>query len=103
MLVAGDELYFVSDGGIATCADPRTGKVHWSERLGGNFSASPVAAEGLIYFFNESGAGYVVKAGTKFELLETNALGEAVLASPVVVDGALIVRSEGHLWRIGRR
>ncbi|MES2573283.1 MAG: PQQ-binding-like beta-propeller repeat protein, partial [Verrucomicrobiota bacterium] len=63
MLVVGEELYFVSDGGIATCADARTGKVHWSERLGGDFSASPLEAEGRIYFQNETGIGFVVKAG----------------------------------------
>jgi outer membrane protein assembly factor BamB len=103
MLVAGNELYFVSDAGIASCADARTGKIHWSERLGGDFSASPVLADGRIYFFNESGVGYVVKAGKSFELLETNVLGEPTLASPVPIDGALFVRSEAHLWRIGRR
>jgi outer membrane protein assembly factor BamB len=102
MLVVCDELYFVSDGGIASCADARTGKIHWTERLGGNFSASPMVAEGRIYFFNESGVGYVLKAGKKFELLETNALGEPTLASPVPMDGVLFVRSEEHLWRIGR-
>ena len=101
MVVVGDELYFVSDAGIANCADARTGKIHWTERLGGNFSASPVTAEGKLYFFNETGIGYVVKAGKTYELLAANALGEPTLASPVVVDGALIVRSEGHLWRIG--
>lgn len=102
MVVVGDEVYFVSDGGIATCADARTGKIHWSERLGGNFSASPVVTEGMIYFFNESGTAYVVRANKKYELLETNTLGEATLASPAVMDGVLFVRSEGHLWRIGK-
>jgi len=103
MIVAGEELYFVSDAGIASCADARTGDLRWSERLGGNFSASPVAAEGRIYFFNESGVGYVVKAGKNYELLATNELGEGTLASPAVADGALFIRSEKHLWRIGGR
>ena len=51
------ELYFVSDAGIATCADAKTGKVHWNERLGVGFSASPVFADGRIYFQNEEGVG----------------------------------------------
>jgi outer membrane protein assembly factor BamB len=102
MLVLGDELYFVSDAGIATCADARTGEVHWSERLGGGFSASPVAAEGRIYFQNETGIGYVVKAGKQFELLATNELAEPTLASCAVTDGALFIRSETHLWKITR-
>ncbi len=101
MLVVGDELYFVSDGGIATCADARTGTVHWTERLGGDFSASPFVAEGRIYFQNETGVGHVIKAGKSFQLLATNDLGERTLASAAVQDGALFIRSESHLWRIG--
>ena len=101
-LVLGDEVYFVSDGGIATCADARTGAVHWSERLGGNFSASPVAAEGRVYFQNEAGVGFVVKAARTYEVLATNDLGEKTLASYAVADGALFIRSEGHLRKIQR-
>lgn len=100
LLVVGDEVYFVSDSGIATCADARTGQVHWTERLGGNFSASPIAAEGRVYFQNEEGIGYVLKAGKTYELLAKNELGERTLASPAVADGALFLRSEGHLWKI---
>jgi len=101
-LVLGDEVYFVSDSGIATCADARTGAVHWSERLGGDCSASPFAAEGRIYFQNETGVGTVVKAGKTFEVLAKNELGERTLASSAVADGALFIRSELHLWKIAR-
>ena len=100
-LVVGDELYFVSDAGIATCADARTGRVHWNERLGGGFSASPVVAEGRVYFQNEEGVGFVVKAGTTYELLARNELGERTLASAAVDDGALYLRGAEHLYRIG--
>ncbi|KAB2647945.1 MAG: PQQ-binding-like beta-propeller repeat protein [Verrucomicrobia bacterium] len=99
-LVLGDEIYFVSDAGIATCADARTGAVHWSERLSGGFSASPVAAEGRVYFQNEAGVSFVVQAGKTYQLLATNDLGERTLASPAVADGALYLRSEKHLWKI---
>jgi outer membrane protein assembly factor BamB len=102
MIVAGDELYYVSDAGIATCADARTGKVHWAERIPGNYSASPFAAEGRVYFQNETGIGTVVRAAREFQNLATNSLGEATLASPAPVDGALFIRSEKHLWRIGK-
>jgi outer membrane protein assembly factor BamB len=101
-LVIGDKLYLVSDGGIASCFDAGTGKMHWSERLGGGFSASPVAAEGRIYFQNESGVGYVMKAGTKYELLAKNDLGERSLASPAILDNCIFIRTESHLWRIGK-
>ena len=102
-LVVGDELYFVSDAGIATCADARTGRVHWNERLGGGFSASPVLAEGRIYFQNEEGVGFVVRAGKTYELLARNELGERTLASAAVDDGALYLRGADHLYRIGSK
>lgn len=102
MVVVGNELYYVSDGGIATCANALTGEVYWAERLGGGFSASPVVAEGRIYFQNETGTGYVVKAGKTFELLATNEMGERTLASPAFADGTIYLRSEGHLWKIGK-
>lgn len=101
-IVVGDEVYFVSDSGIATCLDARTGKLHWSERLGGGFSASPVFAEGRIYFQNEEGVGTVLQAGNTFAVLAKNDLGERTLASPAVAEGAIFLRSKPHLWRIGR-
>ncbi len=101
-LVVGSELYFVSDSGVASCLDARTGRVHWSKRLGGDFSASPVFAEGRVYFPNEAGVTYVVKADRTFELLATNDLEERTLASPAVGENALLIRSESHLWRIGK-
>ncbi len=100
MLVAGQELYFVSDGGIASCLDAQTGTVHWSERLGGDFSASPVCAEGRIYFQNEAGVGTVIKAGARFELISKNDLEESSLASYAVADNRLFIRTSAHLWAI---
>ena len=99
-LVIGDEVYTVSDNGFATCADARTGKVHWSQRLGGNFSASPVAAEGRVYFLDEAGVTTIVRAATTFEQLAQNDLAARTLASPAVADGALFIRTESHLLRI---
>lgn len=100
-LVVGDEVYVVSDNGIATCADARSGRVHWTERLGGGFSASPVAAAGRVYFVSEEGITSVVRAGKSYELLATNDLGERALASPAVEEGAIFLRTESHLWRLG--
>lgn len=101
-ILVGEELYFVSDAGIATAVEAKTGKVHWSERLGGDFSASPVFADGRLYFQNETGTGYVVKPGQTYELLAKNDLGERTLASYAVDDGALFIRGEKHLFRIGK-
>jgi len=102
LLAVGDELYFVSDNGIAKCLDARTGKVHWDERLGGDFSASPIYAAGRVYFQSEAGVGIVVRAGKTFELLSRNDLEERTLASYAVIDHALFIRSEFHLWRVGQ-
>lgn len=101
--MVGDELYFVSDSGIASCLDARTGKPHWSERLGGGFSASLVFAAGRIYFQNEEGVSTVLQAGKTFEVLAKNDLGERTLASPAVADGVIFLRSKPHLWRIGNK
>ncbi len=101
-LVVDDELYCVSDSGIATCLDARTGTLHWSERLGGGFSASPVLAEGRVYFQNEEGVGTVLKAGKTFEVMAKNNLGARTLASPAVTDNTIFLRSQSHLWRIGK-
>jgi outer membrane protein assembly factor BamB len=100
MLVVGDELYMVADNGVVTCADAKTGNVHWSDRLQGGFSASPLYADGKIYIQNETGVGYVLKAGKKFQKLAENSLGENSLASYAVTDGALFIRTEKHLWKI---
>jgi outer membrane protein assembly factor BamB len=99
-LLAGDELYLVSDGGVASCLDARTGKVHWRERVGGSHSASPLLAGGKVYFQDEEGTGTVIKAGRTFEQLARNALGERTLASYAAADGALFIRTERHLYKI---
>ncbi len=103
VVVAGDELYGVADSGIATCWDAKTGTVHWQERIEGNYSASPIVAEGKIFFLSEDGVGTVVKAAQTFEKIATNKLEERALASYAVADGALFIRTAGHLYRIGRR
>jgi outer membrane protein assembly factor BamB len=100
MLAVGEDLYFVSDNGVATSVEAKTGKQNWTKRLGGDFSASPVFAEGRVYFENEAGVTTVVKAAKEYEAVATNDLGERMLASPAVVDGAMILRTENNLWRI---
>jgi outer membrane protein assembly factor BamB len=100
VLLVGDELYAVSDMGVASCFDAQTGKVHWQERLEGNYSASPLAAEGRIYFQNETGTGTVIKASREFSILAKNNLEERTLASYAVAENALFIRTEEHLYRI---
>lgn len=102
-VVVGDEVYVVSDMGVATCFDAKTGTVHWQERLEGNYSASPLAAEGRIYFQNETGTGTVLKAGKEFVKLATNKLDERTLASYGVAGKAFFIRTEANLYRIESR
>jgi outer membrane protein assembly factor BamB len=100
LLLVGDELYMVSDRGVASCLDARTGEVHWQERIGGNYSASPVYADGKIYFQSEEGTGVVIQAGKQFRQLASNELGERTLASYAIADHAILIRTDKHLYRI---
>jgi outer membrane protein assembly factor BamB len=102
-LLIGGELYMVSDNGIATCLDAKTGKAHWRERVPGQYSASPVAAGGYVYLQNEVGVGTVLKAGTAFEVVATNKLGERTQSSYAVDGDALLIRTEKHLYRFERK
>jgi outer membrane protein assembly factor BamB len=98
-VLAGDELYMVSDKGIATCLDATTGKMHWSERVPGGYSASPIYHDGKIWLTNEDGGGTVLAAGKTFKILAQSDLKEKTLASFAAADGALYVRTERYLYR----
>jgi outer membrane protein assembly factor BamB len=102
-LVVGDELYIVSDEGLASCLDMRKGEPHWQERLPGAYSASPLVADGRIYFLNEEGQGTVLKAGTKFEIVARNPMKERALASYAASAGSLYLRTESAVYRIGTK
>lgn len=99
-ILVGDELYTVSDKGVATCRDARTGDTHWSERILGDCSASPVFADGRIYFFGEDGRTAVVQPGTKFVTLAENMVEGRVMASVAIADQSLFLRTDTHLYRI---
>jgi outer membrane protein assembly factor BamB len=85
-LLVGDELFVVNDGGIASCLDAKTGTTHWVQRLGGAFSASPVFADGRIYFLSEEGTSAVLAPGKEFHKLAESALDGAILASMAVSE-----------------
>ncbi len=99
-LLVEDVLYTVSDGGMLTARAAATGREWYSERLAGAVCASPLYADGRIYVCDEAGKTSVVKAGPKFELLAANQLDGRVQASPAVEGKALILRTDGHLYRI---
>lgn len=99
-LLIGDELYVVNDLGIVMCLDARTGQLHWQQRIGGNHSASPISADGRIYFLSEEGVATVIALGKEFRKLATNELDGAALASMAVSRGSIFIRTHGHLYRI---
>ena len=96
-------LYFIEDNsGFANCLRADTGERVWRERLGGRkYSASPVAADGKLYFTSEDGLVTVIKAGPKFEVLAKNDVGELVVASPALSQGRIFLRGDKHLYCIG--
>jgi len=99
-LLVGNELYVVNDVGILSCLDARTGELRWIQRIGGNYSASPIYADGRIYFQSEEGVTTVIEPGTTFKKLATNTLDEATLASMAVSGGSIYVRTDRHLYKI---
>jgi outer membrane protein assembly factor BamB len=100
VLLVGDLLFMVNDGGIVTCLEAKTGQVVWRNRIGDTYSASPVAADGRIYFFGEDGKATVIEPGRQFKVLARNHLEGGFMASPAIVGRALILRTRTHLYRI---
>ena len=99
MLVIGENLFMVSDAGFATFLNAKTGDVHWSERVGGAYSASPIHYEGKIYLTNETGQGKVLAASKEFKEISKSDLKERTFATFAAVEGALFIRTEKHLYR----
>jgi len=102
-LAYGDHLYTVANNGILSVYEAKTGTRIYQQRIGmgGSFTASPVAAAGKIYVATEDGDVYVLKAGTAYEMLAKNTIGEAILATPALAGDVLFVRGAKHLFAIG--
>ncbi|MGE3779468.1 MAG: PQQ-binding-like beta-propeller repeat protein, partial [Pirellulaceae bacterium] len=85
-------------------ADLQDGKILWQLRVGGTHWATPVLAGDLLYCFNQDGEARVVKiSDAKGEVIHSVQLGEKIQGSPAIVDGALYVRSDKHLWKVAQR
>lgn len=100
LLLVDDVLYMNNDGGIVTAIDAKTGAEIWAERIGGNYSASPIFANGHAYFFSEEGKATVIKPGRTFNKVAENKLASGFMASPAVTDNALILRTKTDLYRV---
>lgn len=100
LVLVDDLIFMLEDGGVASCLEARTGNQIWQERVGGNYSASPVHAESRIYFFSEDGKTTVIEAGRQFKVLATNQLAGGFMASPAIAGRAFFLRTKTHLYRI---
>ena len=103
LLLVGELLFMISDDGMMSCLDAKTGKVHWSERQNGAYTASPIYADGFIYVANQTGKTIVVKASKSFEPVATNELKDGCMASPAVSGDAILLRTRTHLYCIGKK
>ena len=104
MLVYGDYLYNAAWNGKLTCYNAITGEQIYSEKVGnGNsYTSSPVAADGIIYIADNDGKVYSVKAGSEFQLLHENNLGETYMSTPAISDKYLLFRTVNHLIAVSK-
>ncbi len=102
-IIYGDLFYAVSDNGVFSAYDAKTGEVVYQQRLPSSFSASPVAADGRLYLASEDGDVFVVKAGRQYELLSKNTMGQPLMATPALSQGMLIVRGQDAIYALGER
>jgi len=103
-VVYGDHLYSVTNNGVLTCFDAKTGASVYQQRIGeqgGAYSASPVAADGKLYFAMEDGEVNVVKAGPTYQFLSRNPIGEVLMATPAISEGVVYVRGMQHVFALG--
>jgi outer membrane protein assembly factor BamB len=101
---SGGHLYLVDDTGSVTCRDAKSGKLKWREKAAGNFSSSPVIVGDKLYLATEDGVAYVMEVSPRGGKVVTEVdMEERIFASPAIVDGAVFIRSEEHLWKITGR
>jgi outer membrane protein assembly factor BamB len=103
-ILYSDYLYLMTDRGIITCLDAKTGKIVYEGGripIPASFTASPIAFDGKILMTSEDGDTYVIKAGPRHEVLATNSVGEPVYASPAISDGMIFIRGEKNLYCLG--
>lgn len=101
-VLVGNRIYSTANNGVVTSVNADTGEEVWKGRIDGTFTASPIATRDHIYFCNEEGTTYVIKAADTFEILAQGTLSEGQRASPSAADGRLFLRTFSSLYAIGR-
>src|ERR1035437_311964 len=99
-VLVDDLFYMVADDGMVTCLESANGKEVWRQRINGKYAASPIYADGRLYFFNQTGETTVLKPGRTFQILATNTLSDGFMASPAMAGKALILRTKTSLYRV---
>ena len=99
-IVVDGRLYFISDRGVATCLDAKTGEPKWQSRVGGNHWSSPIYVDGFIVFSSKEGVSTVVRAADDFEIVSRNQLDGTIMASVAAVDSAMFIRTDKAVYRI---
>src|SRR5918999_1576011 len=104
-LLYRDILYTLNNNGVLTAYKAASGERLYRARVGGGgaFSASPIAADGRLYFASEEGDVFVAKAGPEYVELGKYPLNEVIMATPAISDGVIVVRTLGHLYGLGER
>ncbi|MBS0260576.1 MAG: PQQ-like beta-propeller repeat protein, partial [Planctomycetes bacterium] len=102
-IIVGNRLYMISDQGVVTCLNAKTGDLVFRERAAGNHSASPLAVDGKLLFCSRQGDVTVISSGSAWEVLGKNHLDGQLMASPAVWHDSLIIRSDSALYRIGQK
>ena len=100
-ILVDNQLYFISDQGVATSIDATTGEVIWTKRVSGNFSASPLFADGKLYLCSHEGKTTIIRPGREYDEIAVNTLNGQLMASPAVLDESLLLRTQSHLYRVG--
>jgi outer membrane protein assembly factor BamB len=93
-------IYTAAEENYVTCIEAATGQMVWTERVGGKFAASPIYADGRLYFFDQKGTTTVLKPGRTLEVLATNTLENGFMASPAADGKAFYLRTKTHLYRV---
>ncbi len=94
-------IYVIDDTGIASCIEASSGAILWRERIGGNYSASPILVGGHIYFGSQEGKVTVIQPGREYKRVAENQIDDRIMASPAVADDSIVLRTENALYRIG--
>jgi outer membrane protein assembly factor BamB len=100
-LIHNGLLFFITDKtGIASCVNAANGKLVWRERVGGTFSASPIATKEHLYFFDRLGTTTVIALGDQYQVISRNKLESGCMATPALADDMMYLRTTSHLYGI---